>query len=204
MSWLGIHVMGLRKHAGMTQEQLAQRVSVGVTTIENIESGYLEAPPPSLVEKFAKTFGAAVEELLNPQPLENTAERAKEVYVVNELSADTSLPSWNDVSDVIYVDRDVLRGYDHIAVKVKDNSMLLEGIKCDATALVRIDAPIKSGDVVLAMYEKKSIVRKYYMDGTHILLKAVTNEENYPDIRLDASKDRSKIIGKVIRVETYV
>ena len=54
MSWLGIHVKGLRKHAGISREQLAQRVMVGVTTIENIESGYLTTPPIPLLEKLAK------------------------------------------------------------------------------------------------------------------------------------------------------
>lgn len=204
MSWFGIHVKGLRKLAGMTQEQLARRVGVGLTTIENIESGYLVAPEPSLVEKFAKTFDVTVEELIRSQPMENAAERAKEVYVVNEICPDTALPSWNDVVDVIYVNRDVLRGYDHIAVKVKDNAMLLEGIKCDSTALVRVNAPVKNGDIVLAVYEKKSIIRKYYSDGMQILLRAANAMENYPDIRLDAKKDRSNIIGKVVRCEFYV
>ncbi len=204
MSWLGIHVKGLRKYAGLTQEQLAQRIMVGVTTIENIESGYLAAPPIPLLEKIAKTFDVTTEALLMPQPIEMVSERSKEVYVVKELSSNVALPAWNDVSDVIYVDRDVLRGYDHIAVRVKDNSMLMAGIRCDAVALVRIGAPLKNGDIVLALYENKSIVRKYYLEGTKILLRAANTIENYPDIYFDANKDKSNIIGKVIKVETYV
>lgn len=204
MSWLGIHVKGLRKHAGLTQAQLAQRIMVGITTIENIETGYLTAPPITLLDKIAKTFDVTTETLLTAAPLEMVSERVKEVYVVKEISCDVALPAWNDVSDVIYVDRDVLRGYDHIAIRVKDNSMLMAGITCDAIALVRIGAPIKTGDIVLALYEDKSIVRKYYPEGSKILLRAANTFENYPDIFLDADKDRSNIIGKVIKVETYV
>ena len=204
MSWLGVHVKGLRKYAGMTQEQLAQRVKVGVTTIENIETGYLTAPPLPLLEKFARTFDVTTDALLRPEPLEKTAEPAKEVYVVKEMASNVALPAWKDVSDVIYVDRDVLRGYDHIAIRVKYNSMLMEGIKCDAVALVRIGAPLKNGDIVLALYENKSIIRKYYFEGAKILLRAANTFENYPDISLDANKDKSNIIGKVIRWECYV
>lgn len=204
MSWLGIHVKGLRKYAGLSQEQLAQRIMVGVTTIENIESGYLTAPSITLLDKIAKTFDVTTEALLRPEPLEMIAERAKEVYVVKEMSPDMLLPAWNDVSDVIYVDRDVLRGYDHIAVRVKDNSMLMEGIKCDAVALVRIGAPLKNADIVLALYENKSIIRKYYLEGSKILLRAANTFENYPDIYLDVNKDKSNIIGKVVRCEFNV
>ncbi len=204
MSWLGIHVKGLRKYAGLTKEQLAQRLMVGITTIENIESGYITAPPVALLDKFAKTFDVTTEALLEAAPLEKTKERTKEVYVVKEMSSDVSLPAWKDVSDVIYVDRDVLRGYDHIAIRVKDNSMLMAGIICDAIALVRIGAPLKNGDIVLALYENKSIIRKYYFEGSKILLRAANTSENYPDIFFDAEKDKSSIIGKVIRVETYV
>lgn len=203
MSWLGIHIMGLRKYAGMTKEQLAQRIMVGVTTIENIESGYLTAPPLPLLEKLAKTFNITTEALLKPEPLEMVAERTKEVYVVKEISSDVALPAWNDVSDVIYVDRDILRGYDHIAIRVKDNSMLMDGIKCDAVALVRVNAPLKNGDIVLALYENKSIIRKYYFQGDKVLLRASNTIENYPDIYLDANKNKSNIIGKVIKWECY-
>ena len=157
-----------------------------------------------LLEKFARTFDVTTDALLRPEPLEKTAEPAKEVYVVKEMASNVALPAWKDVSDVIYVDRDVLRGYDHIAIRVKDNSMLMEGIKCDAVALVRIGAPLKNGDIVLALYENKSIIRKYYFEGAKILLRAANTFENYPDISLDANKDKSNIIGKVIRWECYV
>lgn len=201
MSWFGIHVKGLRKLAGMTKQQLAQRIGVGITTIENIESGYVIAPPLPIVEKISKTFDVTVEELIKSQPIENAAERAKEVYVINEECNDASLPAWNDVEDVIYVDRDVLRGHNHIAVKVSDSSMDLAGIVNNSIVLVRLNAPVKNGDVVLAEYEDKRIVRKYFTDGKNILLRAVSNTENYPDIRLDAAEHRSNIVGKVIRVE---
>ena len=82
--------------------------------------------------------------------------------------------------------------------------MLMEGIKCDAVALVRINAPLKTGDIVLALYENKSIIRKYYLEGAKILLRAANTMENYPDIYFDANKDKSNIIGKVIKWECYV
>ena len=82
--------------------------------------------------------------------------------------------------------------------------MLMEGIRCDAVALVRIGAPVKNGDTVLILYENESIIRKYYLEGSKILLKAANTIENYPDIYLDADKNKLNIIGKVVRCEFNV
>lgn len=204
MGWMAIHVKGLRNRIGMSEKQLATRVGVGETTINNIESGYLLSPPSLLVKKIAQAFGVDEELLYSSAPIEFASEPAKEVYVVREIDPGFKLPSWKDVSDVIYVDCDALRGHNHIAVEVNDNAMVSRGIPKGAIVLVRTQSPVKNGDVVLAVCEKKTIVRLYYSDGKEILLRAACFEENYPDIRLDAQKDKANIIGKVVQSQFNV
>lgn len=204
MGWLAIHVKGLRCRIGMSEKQLATRVGVGETTINNIESGYLLSPPSSLVEKIAQAFGVDEKMLYSSAPIEFAMEPAKEVYVVREIDPDFKLPSWNDVSDVIYVNCDFLRGYNHIAVEVQDNSMVSRGMPKGAIVLVRTQIPVKNGDIVLAVYDNKTVVREYHSDGKEIVLSAANSDGNYPDIRFDAQKDKANIIGKVVRCEFNV
>lgn len=204
MSWLGLHVKGLRVRAGISAEQLAERTNVGLTTIKNIESGYLTAPPVSVIERIAACFGTEKEALLSSAPVELVMERTKEVYVVKEIDPEVKLPAWNDVSGVIYVDNDVLRGHNHIAIEIHDDSMLLEGIRKNSVALIRTHVPVKNGDLVMAVYNKESIVRKYFSDGKEILLRAAGKTNDYPDIRMDAEKDKANIIGKLVRWEYNV
>ena len=57
MGILAINVRKLRKMTGLTQGNLSTLINVGETTINNIESGYLEAPPEKILEKIAMIFG---------------------------------------------------------------------------------------------------------------------------------------------------
>ena len=60
---LGKRIMALRKAAGMTQEQVAERLGVSPQAVSKWESGAAD-PSTSNLLALAKLFGVSAEELL--------------------------------------------------------------------------------------------------------------------------------------------
>ena len=86
MGMLAAHIRGLRKNAGLTQKQLATRIGVGATTINNIESGYVTSPAPNIIDALAAAFNTDSYSLLNRLSID-VGERAKLVHVVSSISS---------------------------------------------------------------------------------------------------------------------
>ncbi len=188
----------LRKNAGITRGELAERVGVGVTTITNIETGYTAAPPTKLMDKLAETFGTTVDAILGIKNLE-IGERSRVVYVTESISNEKPFLEVDKIIDTMFIDRDKIKGYDHIGLRINDNSMENVRICKGDTVLVRQNAFVHNGDIVVVVYKTHdAVVRKYYDDGEKIILKAEGDYKIYPDIILDKDKDRIVIIGKVV------
>lgn len=199
MSYLAAHIKGLRKNAGLTQKQLAARAGVGLTTVKNIESEYLTAPAFKILDALAKVFAADPDSLLSRMSVD-VGERSKMVHVVHSISNEKPFLEMDKIVETVFIDRDELRGYEYMGIKMPDNSMIEDHICKGASVIIRQDAPIKNGDIVLAVCgDSDGIVRRYFSDGKEVLLSASGNKELYPDIRIDVEKDRLVILGKLVR-----
>ena len=64
MTEVGDQLKRLRRRAMLTQEQLAKKSGVGITTINRIETGAVEDPHFSTLRKLAQALGAELRELL--------------------------------------------------------------------------------------------------------------------------------------------
>lgn len=198
MGYFAAHIKGLRTYAGLSQEQLALRVGVGITTIKNIESEYITSPPAALVEKLAMVFNTSAESLLGSMSLD-VGERSKMVHIVHSVNCEKPFMEKERIVETVFVDRDQLRGYEYMGIVMPDNSMIDEHIVKGASVIVRQDAPVKNGDIVLAVFRgSEGIVRKYFSDGEETVFSACGNSELYPDIRFK-TKEEFFIVGKVVR-----
>ena len=198
MELLAKNVALLRIRIGITRKELAERLGVGETVVSNIETGYVTAHPQKLLTKIAITFGTTENGLLGLEPLE-IGERSRAVYVTDSISNSKHLLEVDKIIDTMFIDRDKLRGYDYIGLKINDNSMEKARICKNDTVLVRLNSPIQNGDtVVVVCKDYDAIVRKYYSIGNEIILKAEGDSKIYPDIVLDSEKDRVVVLGKVV------
>lgn len=202
MGILAINVIKLRSWAGITQEQLAQNLGTGKTTVNNIETGYLTSPSPKLLEKMAELFNTTVDGIMGRTSLE-VGERARLIYVVSSMDAKNSLVEKSKVVDGIFIDRDKLRGYEWFGIKIKDNALSGAGIFQGYTAIVKMDAPVKNNDIVVAAVNEsdEAIVRIYHKVGNIVTLKAKNDSGLYKDITINTQEDSFKLIGKVEKCE---
>lgn len=198
MEMLAVHVRGLRKKSGISQEQLAKRIGVGVTTVNNIESGYLTMPGMKILEKIAETFFVTVDDLLHSiSP--DVGERSKMVHIVSSVSSQKPYMEISKIVETTFMDRDDMRGFEFMGIKMPDKSMIEEAIKENANVIIRQNDTLQNGDIIAAVYNNHdAVIRLYYSDGDRIVLKAANSSGLYPDIVLDRTKDRFEPIGKVV------
>jgi transcriptional regulator with XRE-family HTH domain len=64
MTEVGDRLKKLRRRAMLTQEELAKRSGVGITTINRIETGAVEDPHFSTLRKLAKALEVSPHELV--------------------------------------------------------------------------------------------------------------------------------------------
>lgn len=60
----GDHLRGLRKQAGLSQRELAQRAGIDFTYLSKIENGRVDPPAEETMRALARTLGVDPEELL--------------------------------------------------------------------------------------------------------------------------------------------
>ena len=199
MNMLAVNVAMLRKRTGLNVKQLADMMGVGETTVRNIETGYTELPPEHILEKLSSIFGTTPDGLMGRKPLE-IAERSQAIYVAESISNETALVEISKIVDTIFVDRDVLEGYRHFGLRVKDNSMANARICSGDTVLVREGVPIKNGDIAVVIYkDSDAVVRRVFRNEDSVILKAESDSRIYPDVRLDIRRDKYIELGKVIK-----
>lgn len=199
---LAVNVSLLRKRTGMTAKQLAERLKVGETTVYNIETGYISAPSDKLLENIAAVFDTTVDGLLGKTHLD-IAERARMVYIVDSIDAKRPFVEVEKIIGSVFIDRDKLRGYDYIGLKIKDNSMANKRVLAGDIVIVRMNCPIKNNDIVVAAteYDSNAVVRMYCKSNNKIILKAANDSGLYSDITLNSEKDSFNLIGKVVKCE---
>ena len=202
MGILAVNISLLRKRIGITTQQLAQRLNVGVTTVNNLETGYITAPSEKLLEDLAIVFDTTVDGLLGKTHLD-IAERARMVYVVESIDAKRPFVEHEKIIGSVFIDRDKLRGYDYFGLKVNDNAMANRRILAGDIVIVRKDCPLKNDDIIVAAVKESdtAMVRTYYKTNDKIVLKAANDSGLYGDITLDCEKDSFNLIGKVIKCE---
>ena len=199
MSLLGLHIKNIRKNSGLSLQHFAKVLDVGVTTISNLETGYLTSPDMKLAEKVCEVFGIQMEEFLNSvSPA--VGEGSKMVHVAEYISAEKPFLQPELVVETVFLNRDELQGHEYVGIRMNDNSMIDSHICPGDSVIIRMGDTVKNGDKVACVYNgTSSLIRRVYMNENEVLLKADNSSGLYPDIKLDKVKDGFHIIGKVIR-----
>lgn len=198
MNIISAHIARLRISTGLSQKQLAERIGTGVTTIKNIESGYLTSPSSHIVESLSKVFGIDPFELMNCISF-CVGEKGRMVHVVSAVSSDKPFLEIAKIVETVFIDGDKYDGNEYMGIKMPDNSMIDAHICPQDSVIVRQDALVKNGDMVLAVCnDRDGIIRRFFRNGDTVLLKAENESGLYPNIEIDVNDERFIVLGKVI------
>ncbi len=112
--------------------------------------------------------------------------------ILGRVSAGNPLEAVENVEDYLVVSKNLFQGKEIFALKVRGDSMIDAGIYEDDFVVVKIDAQVKNGDIVVALLDNETTVKRIYFNKDNITLRPENSKYN-PIISKNI-----KVIGKVI------
>ncbi|MBQ6894591.1 MAG: helix-turn-helix domain-containing protein [Clostridia bacterium] len=198
----------LRIKNSMTQTELGQLVSLGKTAISNYETGYV-VPPLSVLENIAKVFNLSLLEVLTydtePELYADTKFRQASnsviipyIHVRNVKESVLNTDQYMD--DTLTLPTSMTndnKGY--VCIKMNDDGMKSDGISRNDYLIVKKEAFVKPGQIVLALNNENSTytIRRYIREGHIASLIPSSDSERYPVVRIDERDAKFTIAGYV-------
>lgn len=198
----------LRIKNSMTQTELGQLVSLGKTAISNYEIGYI-VPPLTVLEKIAKVFNLSLPEFftydfeLVRNPVESFVQPKAGVVIpyitvknVKENVLEAKVYMDDNLSLPLFMTKDN-EGY--VCIKMNDDAMTADGISRNDYLIIKKDASVKPGQIVLVLDNENSTytIRRYIREGHIASLIPSSDSEKYPVVRIDERDTKFTIAGYV-------
>lgn len=203
MSCFRERYLKLKNDAGLTTENMASLLGIGMASARAIETGYIN-PPAEIIVRLSDIFDVSLSYLFEFTDLPKAHEgyyNAKEIYVAKRLNGENGTVRAADIVGTIFIDRDEMHGKDFTAVVMSDDSMNKARIFKGDTLLVQKQSYADNGNVVVCVLENgDELVRTYHKNGNIVTLSAQGDNFKYPIIKIDLREEKFKIIGKVYEV----
>ena len=199
----------LRKQNKWTQQDLANRLHVGKTTVSNYETGHSD-PNIDMINQLSKVFEVSIGNLMGEpndtvEMLGQAVTMNKYPYIDDYVSAGSpvTIEGMKDVPN-IYVPDELLGSYAGskrlFFLKVNGESMnkiIPNGSTIGVISYNSIN-DIKNGDIVVYATEDHSFAVKYfYKEKNKLIFKPSSTYHYYYDKAFDIN-DNIRIIGKVV------
>lgn len=199
----------LRKQNKWTQQDLANRLHVGKTTVSNYETGHSD-PNIDMINQLSKVFGVSIGNLMGEpndtvEMLGQAVTMNKYPYIDDYVSAGSpvNIEGMKDVPN-IYVPDELLGSYAGskrlFFLKVNGESMNKIIPNGSTIGVISYDSinDIKNGDIVVYSTQDHSFAVKYfYKEENKLIFKPSSTYHYYYDLVFDIN-DNIRIIGKVV------
>ncbi|MBU0517401.1 transcriptional repressor LexA [bacterium] len=121
-----------------------------------------------------------------------------EIPIIGSVAAGHPLLAEQNIEGTITLDRDLLKGDNTFALRVKGDSMVGAGIFDGDLVFAREDSDIRRGDIVVALIDNDATVKYYYPDNGTIRLEPANRF--YGPIVVDQNTPGFHLAGKVVGV----
>src|SRR6266853_3383882 len=136
-----------------------------------------ETVPHGVVSRFARRA---------PEPFE--------IPILGRVAAGAPILAEENIEDVLIVDGAFVRPGKHFALRVRGDSMKNAGILDGDIAIVHHDAPIRSGEIAVAVIGDEATVKRYFPRRDKVLL--IPENEEFQPIEVRPSDPEFRIAGK--------
>jgi repressor LexA len=118
--------------------------------------------------------------------------------LVGSISAGKPITALENLEKYITVDKELFKGDDIFALRVKGDSMTGVGINEGDIVIVHPQNYVENGEIAVALIGEEATLKFFYREGEKIILKAAN--PLYQDIVIETGIEDSgiKILGKVI------
>jgi len=129
---------------------------------------------------------------------EHGSRNALEIPLLGRVAAGAPILAEENIEDVLIVDGAFVRPGKHFALRVKGDSMKNAGILDGDVVIVHHEAPIRSGEIAVAVIGDEATVKRYFPRRDKVML--LPENEDYEPIEVRPSDPEFRIAGKVVGV----
>ncbi|MDX1700180.1 MAG: transcriptional repressor LexA [Melioribacteraceae bacterium] len=132
----------------------------------------------------------------------NLENKSVEIPILGRVAAGYPVLSEQNIDGTLMIDSSLIRrGNNYFGLKVRGDSMIEDGIFEGDTVIVKSQNSAKSNDIIIAMVDNDTTVKRYMQNMG--VIKLLPANKNYQPIEISLQNDFS-ILGKVIGVyRTY-
>lgn len=196
----------LRKDAGMTQQDIADKLDVTRVSVGKWESG-IATPRPKNLEDLAALFGTSVSYLLGEDGPERVESRATSAMVPMRAIGVTCMGDGDeqDADAVVEVPEGVAARHPGLFVVHGIGSCMDRRFPEDAALGVDPDMEPRTGDAVLVRDEAHGSFVHVYMAGSGgtVMLSADSWSETYEDLVVGPEDPPVEVLGTVVWWQAY-
>ena len=146
-----------------------------------------------IVKAEGKTRAISLPGVVRGPIAEEEHSRANQIPVLGNVAAGAPILAQEHIEEYLTFDTQGLSG-EHFALKVRGESMLDAGILPEDLVVVHRQQQVRSGDIVVALFEDEATVKTFRRQKGHVWL--IPENPDYQPI----DGTRAEIIGKVVAV----
>lgn len=195
-----IRLRNLRKNAGLTQQDIAEKLDLSAAAIGAWENGRAR-PRLDKMSQLAELLNVRVSELMGepgidlPRPAESVA---LPVAVAGHAGEFTDEPEPDEVVDVPVSVLERINDPDAYIIRIRGDCMNRR-FPDGANAVASPNAEPRNGDAVVAEYNGELIVRQFFRGASTLVLSPDSRDDGYEDIVFDDPDDGTVTFQGVIK-----
>lgn len=202
MSTVGSRIRECRIAAGLSVEEMADRIGKNRATVYRYEKDEVDMPLP-VVSQLADVLNVSPAYLMGWEEdseksiIEKIGLPMTRIPILGRISAGLPLFAEQNVEGYTLTTRN--GGNEYFALRVVGDSMTAAGINPGNTIIVRRQTTVNDGEIAVVMVDNEdATIKRFHRSGATITLSPQSfNPKHLPQI-YDLRKTRIEILGKVV------
>lgn len=196
------NLIALREGKGLSPTQLADRLSLGKSTISEWESGNKLARAGNL-EKLSAFFGVPKSAFYAENDDRYLSyEKSLRLPIVGRISCGNGAIAYEDIEGHEPTPQAWLNGGEYFYLRAKGDSMSGAGINDGALLLIRKQPDVEDGEIAAVLVGDEAFLKKVYKTDNKLVLQS--ENPKYPVIICDPREQQCLIIGRLRKIITTI
>ncbi len=194
------NLRSLRKENKMSQQALADKLSVSRSTVAMWETGGSQ-PDNASLHAMADFFGVSVDFLLDREPLIKAPSKGVWINVLGDVAAGTPIEAIEDIVDQEEIPLDMAAQGEHFGLRIRGDSMEPK-ISDGDVVIVRRQTDVEDGNVAVVLVNGDSATVKRIRKRTDGILLIPFNQMYEPTFYSNAEIQSLPVVvlGKVVEL----
>ena len=197
----------LRRKAGLTLEELAERLGTSKQTIHRYENGVIANIPHEKIEKLAMALGVTPSALMGWQEVyagfDNLLPiRKKTLPLVGTISCGEPIYASEEYGNFVTINSDVDASF---CLRAKGDSMIGARIFDGDLVFIREQDTVENGEIAAVIInDEATLKRVYYYPKESKIIRSPENPRYAPLVYINEELNSIKILGKAVAFQSVI